>query len=199
MASIKGHPALRLVLDNIVTFYEMHTDEEIAVGPQGKPQTVNATGPGIWTDTLHEWFEQEHHLYFDENKTVPNETHYDPWRARNDFIRSENISIFPVRSFGMNSGGYQLRPEHSSSDIFVRHAYLGSWKRQVVPGMTSAPLTPPSTVASTPATKGGTHGQKRHQTDSVQLDHHTATHVVKKQRRRRRTTLAPKHKKHRKP
>ena len=61
MGSIQGHPALRLVLDNIVTFYERHTDEEIAVGPQEKPQTVNATGPGIWTDTLHERVSMDTH------------------------------------------------------------------------------------------------------------------------------------------
>ena len=48
----------------IVAFYETHTDEELAVGPQGKPQTVNATGPGIWSDAVQQWLLDDAHVRF---------------------------------------------------------------------------------------------------------------------------------------
>mmetsp|Transcript_11325 Transcript_11325/g.28907 ORF Transcript_11325/g.28907 Transcript_11325/m.28907 type:complete len:396 (-) Transcript_11325:3-1190(-) len=70
MGARAGHPVLKLVLDMIVEFYDTHTDAEIADGPQGKPQTVNATGPGIWSDALHRWLNATHGVLFDENKTV---------------------------------------------------------------------------------------------------------------------------------
>jgi hypothetical protein len=152
MASVPGHHAFRLVLDMIIEFYDSNTDEEIAVGPQGRPQTVNATGPGIWSDAVHRWLGNEHRIYFDENKTVVGETHIGPWDARNEVLQAGNATILPVRSFGMNSGGYQLRPEHSNEDIFVRHAYLGSWKRQNVPVTTTsaAPTSPPTIPTTSP-------------------------------------------------
>eukprot|EP00038_Savillea_parva_P019601 m.28025 g.28025 ORF g.28025 m.28025 type:complete len:582 (+) comp4477_c0_seq1:49-1794(+) len=146
MGAVAGHPALRRVLDKIIEFYEVHTDAEIENGPQNKPQTINATGPGIWSDAVHEWLGEQHHVFFDENKTVPGETHYDPWVARNGVIRAGNATILPVRAFGMNSGGYQLRPEHSPDDILVRHAYLGSWKRKETFAPTPQPTMPVTTT-----------------------------------------------------
>lgn len=38
--------------------------------------------------------------------------------------------LLPLRSFSMNSGGYQLAPEHDYNEIFVQHGFWGSWKRK---------------------------------------------------------------------
>jgi len=180
MGARAGHPVLKLVLDMIVEFYDTHTDAEIADGPQGKPQTVNATGPGIWSDALHRWLNATHGVLFDENKTVAGEVHYDPWRARNDYIRVGNMTILPVRAFGMNSGGYQLRAEHSTEDIFVRHAYLGSWKRRLV-ATTKASTTHAPTQASNVA-KGRHDRHKRG--DMAEHAGHKKFHPTKRHKKR---------------
>ena len=80
---------------------------------------------------------------------------YGPWAARNDVIRAGNATLLPVRAFGMNSGGYQLRPEHSSEDILVRHAFVGSWKNHNIPTATTlAPTAPPTARAAAAAVAG---------------------------------------------
>lgn len=49
-------------------------------------------------------------------------------RMENNYIHVGSTLLMPIRSFAVNSAGYELRPEHSFDDMLVRHYFSGSWK-----------------------------------------------------------------------
>eukprot|EP00041_Stephanoeca_diplocostata_P030156 m.905312 g.905312 ORF g.905312 m.905312 type:complete len:996 (+) comp23699_c0_seq2:471-3458(+) len=126
MAGRKGHPAFRIVLDMIVDWFDTHTDAE-----RVNISVVQSTGPGIWSDAVLEFLNKTHQVQFGGDLDMMN-GRIDASTARNVMIHAGTAMVLPVRSFAINSGGYQLASDMNPDEILVRHYFKGSWKPKPV-------------------------------------------------------------------
>lgn len=117
MAGRKGHPVFASVLEKIKVFFESHTKEE-----RSKITVLKSTGPGPWSDAVHEFFATYGVTYGDSSDgavKIPEE------QAREQLVHIGTALVLPVRALATNSGGYT---HHKPDDVFALHHFAGEWK-----------------------------------------------------------------------
>jgi hypothetical protein len=98
-AAAPGHPVLRKICDSIAAnVYTRFSDD-------ANRDTLERTGPGIWTDSVLE--------YALQHPPSPRET----WSVR----------ILPRIAFGMHDLGFEGMPPSDPLVVIIHH-FLGSWK-----------------------------------------------------------------------
>ncbi|KAK9834954.1 hypothetical protein WJX84_011882 [Apatococcus fuscideae] len=101
-AAAPGHPALREVAEHIAHTLHITFDQNT------NRDTLERTGPGVWTDKLLKYAQ-----------------HNPP--SKKDTIW--NVRILPRVSFGAHPIGMDNLPA-DNPDVVVLHQYLGSWKQR---------------------------------------------------------------------
>ena len=117
MASIPGHAILGRTIDHIVAQFENKTDAQVAA-----ISAVKLTGPAVWTDAVTDFLLDEFNVTFG---TKPFTKTY----LADNFVHIGDVLLLPLRSFSVGSGGYSPKPGMATEDEFIRHGFLGSWKK----------------------------------------------------------------------
>jgi len=105
IAAAAGHPVLRYVIDE--SLRRIRLAEESSV--------MELTGPGVWTDSVNRWLEQ------------------DQGRGWSEFLGLKNAvcvgdaAILTITAFSPGVGHMGSEPA-SSSRALVEHGFMGSWK-----------------------------------------------------------------------
>lgn len=118
MASAPRHEILRRLLESIQQYFATFDfrDKLLSI--------MFTTGPGVWSRVIQSYLKEQYAVELGVGL-------YPAKRAVNDFVAiADDVLLLPMRSFAINSGGYQLdySAGHVEADVFVRHGFLGSWK-----------------------------------------------------------------------
>eukprot|EP00658_Telonema_sp_P-2_P056875 TRINITY_DN45334_c0_g1_i2.p1 TRINITY_DN45334_c0_g1~~TRINITY_DN45334_c0_g1_i2.p1 ORF type:complete len:317 (+),score=63.60 TRINITY_DN45334_c0_g1_i2:61-1011(+) len=110
IAAVPGHPILGLLLEMI----REHFDHGKPSGRSHPKAVVNATGPGIFTDAVFRWLEQQYNVSLLDDI---------PATAARGF-HAGGVRVLPQVGFGYGSAG-----EEPEGTVLVRHHFQGSWKK----------------------------------------------------------------------
>ncbi|KAF2235973.1 glycosyltransferase family 32 protein [Viridothelium virens] len=118
-----GHPVLREIVAKI-TEDTLQMKREGTLTKDSKRSVMEFTGPGVWTDTVFDYFNDEE--YFDMSTSQGNITweHFTGIKAAK---KVGDVVVLPITSF---SPGIQTMGAGEDDDpmAFVKHAFEGSWK-----------------------------------------------------------------------
>lgn len=120
--SKRGHPVLRDIVSKITdyTLQRKNTNTlELPFTKERGSQIMDWTGPGIWTDSVFQYFNDESHL--DEPVSWHNFT------GLTDAYKVSDVMVLPITSFSPGVGTMGSRST-SHPMAYVKHNFAGSWK-----------------------------------------------------------------------
>ena len=109
LAAAAGHPVLEEVIAESARRIRGRVDTSI----------MELTGPGVWTDSVNRWLDQEHGRHWSE---------FTGLRAP---VRVGDALLLPITAFSPGAAHMGAGPT-SSPDALVEHLFMGSW-RQTAP------------------------------------------------------------------
>ncbi|OAL33953.1 hypothetical protein AYO20_06788 [Fonsecaea nubica] len=120
-----GHPVLR---DIVATITEdtlaMQKAGRLRKGREPAKSIMEYTGPGVWTDALFSYFNNQEYFDFSNRKT---NVSYSDFFAITEHKKIGDVVVLPITSFSPGVGQMGSEgPEHPMA--FVRHDFDGSWK-----------------------------------------------------------------------
>ncbi|OAP56677.1 hypothetical protein AYL99_08789 [Fonsecaea erecta] len=120
-----GHPVLR---DIVATITEdtlaMQKAGRLRKGKEPTKSIMEYTGPGVWTDALFSYFNNQEYFDFSTRKT---NVSYPDFFAITEHKKIGDVVVLPITSFSPGVGQMGSEgPEHPMA--FVRHDFDGSWK-----------------------------------------------------------------------
>jgi len=120
-----GHPVLREIVSAITEkTLELKRKGLLKHGQEPPVSVMEYTGPGIWTDTVFNYFNS--HEYFEFDAKYQNITVQDFFNIK-EHKKVGDVVILPITSFSPGVGQMNAG-EPDDPMAFVRHDFEGSWK-----------------------------------------------------------------------